>query len=169
MVTARSQVHLAYACAFQIPCPNPCHGSGTIHHFHGLMQSLSFTDAASKVFVIQSAATHRSTYAQCHMRMADVAPRLPGSVPASSSMRSRSLQGWYVFSRQNFRAISRTSLGCAGGMPVTSDPHIYRRLLPPPAARENRLGKCPSSVVERAIQKRPGAPSQSPLHFSMFG
>ena len=84
--------------------------AGPFTNFQGLWQSLSFSDAATKVFVIHSAGTQRSTRAHCHMRIADVAPRLPGSVHASSSMRSRSSQRWYVFSRQIFLAMSLASL-----------------------------------------------------------
>ena len=84
--------------ASQIPWPDgACHpkriieattaDAGPFRSFQGLMRSLSLPEAAGKVFVIHSAGTQRSTHAHSHTRIADVAPRLPGSVPASSSMR----------------------------------------------------------------------------------
>ena len=51
---------------------------GPFTSFQRLMQSLSLSEAVSKVFVIQCAGTQRSAHAQCHMRIAEAAPCLQG-------------------------------------------------------------------------------------------
>ena len=78
----------------------------------------------ARVCVIHNARTHRSTHAHCHMRIADVALRLPGSVPEFSSMKTKSKQRRCAFRRKFFRAINHASLSCAGGMLVMLDPYI---------------------------------------------
>ena len=111
----RSSVH---SCTCQILGPQRTIDATTVEagpfsNFPGSRRSLSFTEPASKVFVIHSARTHRSTHGRCHMRIADVAPRLSESVAASSIMRSKSRQRRNDFPRQTFRVICHVALSCA--------------------------------------------------------
>ena len=61
--------------------------AGPFTSCQGLMQSLGLSEAASKVLVIHSVGTQRSTQAHCHMRIADdrttparISPRMTSSI-----------------------------------------------------------------------------------------